>query len=450
MYRIISSIGLLLILASGLKAQEILDFKQINSESYRLYLAEEWDSVISLGKIAMKQEVDFYYLRMRVGLAQYNQKRYRQASVHFKKALEFNQADPSALEYLYYALLFSGQAEQANLKRQEFRGELALRLPPIEEKAIDQLGGEFLYFKSLTDEILSDPDFLFADLPPGLQYVTRYYTNTSLTLGNSLAPGIRLNHMFTYLSKYNFYYYNDGLSQLYLDPQHVKQYQYYISPSFTTGSGYTFMPMFHLLSIHFQAPIYYGQGYQGGNPQVVWGYSDNLDFVSGVNVLKTAGTLDLQLGAWYATLNDKQQIQNRLGLTWYPLGNLNFYFGGYLNTQYEISDATGLIRIIPEVNVGVALAEKVWLDLNAAFGDMTNYLEQNGSVVFNSFSDIIQKKVGLTVSIPLTEKGSLVYLGGRWTAHQSSFYAFDPTTSELTNPITYNAISIFGGISWKF
>ena len=49
------------------------------------------------------------------------------------------------------------------------------------------------------------------------------------------------------------------------------------------------------------------------------------------------------------------------------------------------------MRVLP-------LAEKVWLDLNAAFGDMTNYLEQNGSVVFNSFSDIIQKKAGLTFS----------------------------------------------------
>ncbi len=86
-----------------------------------------------------------------------------------------------------------------------------------------------------------------------------------------IAPGIRLNHLFTYLSKNNLYYYNDGLYQLQLDPQHVKQYQYYISPSFTTSSGFTFMPMFHLLSIHYQAPIYLSQGYQGGNPHVAWG-----------------------------------------------------------------------------------------------------------------------------------------------------------------------------------
>ncbi len=76
-----------------------------------------------------------------------------------------------------------------------------------------------------------------------------------------------------------------------------------------------------------------------------------------------------------------------------------------------------------------AIAEKVWLDVNAAFGDMTNYLEQNGSIVFNSFSDIIRKKAGLTLSVLVSEKGSLVYLGGRWTAHQSNFYPLYPGTT---------------------
>jgi len=450
MYRLIISIGLAFIVSTGIGAQEQMNFNEINTETYRLFLAGDWDSVIVLGKKALKQDIDYYYLRVRMGIALYNQKKYRQSWIHFKTALEFNQADPLALEYLYYALLFSGQAEQANMLRDQFRGELALRLPPVKGKTVDRLGAEFLYSKALTDEILSDPDALFAGLPPGVQYVTRDFFNTSFSLGNSFAPGIRLDHMFTYLSKNNFYYYNDGLYELTLDPQHVKQYQYYISPSFTSSSGFTFMPMLHLLSIHYQSPIYFSQGYQGGSPRVGWGYYDRLTLAGGINVLKTAGNLDLQLGAWYANLNDLQQIQNRLGLTWYPRGNLNFYLGAYLNSHYEMTDSTGLLRMIPEVHAGVSIAQKVWLGLNGAFGDMTNYLEQNGSIVFNSFSDIIQKKVGLTISVPLTEKGSLVYLGGRWTEHKSNFYPLYPANNDISNSITYNAISIYGGLSWKF
>ena len=195
--------------------------------------------------------------------------------------------------------------------------------------------------------------------------------------------------------------------------------------------------MFHLISIHYQSPIYFSQGYQGGSPRVGWGYYDRLTLVGGINVLKTAGKLDLQLGTWYANLNDLQQLQNRLGLTWHPRGNLNFHLGAYLNSQYEMTDSTGLLRMIPEVHAGVSIAQKVWLGLNGAFGDMTNYLEQNGSIVFNSFSDIIQKKVGLTISVPLNEKGSLVYLGGRWTEHRSNYYPLYPANNEISNSITW-------------
>ncbi len=97
MYRLITSIGLFLIVASGLRAQDAMDFNEINNETYRLYMTEQWDSVLVLGKTALKQDVDFYYLRIRMGIALYNQKNYRQASGHFTRALELNLADPVAL-----------------------------------------------------------------------------------------------------------------------------------------------------------------------------------------------------------------------------------------------------------------------------------------------------------------------------------------------------------------
>jgi hypothetical protein len=450
MYRLIISIGLFLIVASGIRAQESMNFSQINNETYRLFMAGEWDSVLVLGKTALKQDVDFYYLRIRMGIAQYNQQKYRQASGHFTRALELNHADPVALEYLYYSLLFSGQADRASLVRQEFNGELAFKLPPQKGKLIDRIGAEYLFCKGLNDELLSDPDPLFSDLTPGVQYITRHYSNASLSLSNTIVPGFRLNHAYTYLSKTNYQHYNDGLNLFLLEDQHVYQHQYYISPSITTKSGLTLMPMFHLLSIHAQVPVDFGQGFQGGSSSVTLGYLDIMNYVSGLELRLSAGTLDLHLGAWYARLDKNDEVQNRLGLTWYPLGNLNFYAGGYLNTQYEMSKSNELLRIIPELQMAYAIKEKIWLNLNVAMGEMTNYLEQNGSLVFNSLSDVIHKKVVLTISVPLTEKGSLIYLGGRWTAHESNFYPFDPAIDQTTNKITYNALSIYGGVSWKF
>jgi hypothetical protein len=180
------------------------------------------------------------------------------------------------------------------------------------------------------------------------------------------------------------------------------------------------------------------------------GNLDEMSVVSGLSISKSAGLLDLQLGAWYANLNKKQQVQGRLGLTVYPLGNLNFYAGAFLNSQYEMTDSSGVLDFIPEVHLGFTLAEKIWLDAYASFGDMTNYLEQNGAIVYNSYYEVIRKKAGLTLSIPISEKGSLLYFGGRWSARQSEFSTLDPEQTEIINPIPYNAISFYGGITWKF
>ncbi|RLD49863.1 MAG: hypothetical protein DRI97_17595, partial [Bacteroidetes bacterium] len=94
MYRIIISIWLLGVVSLGIKAQEPADFNTINRKTYQLYLSQKWDSVIIMGKQALKQEMDFYYLRMRIGIAYYSKKHYRTAARHFSAALEQNKSDP--------------------------------------------------------------------------------------------------------------------------------------------------------------------------------------------------------------------------------------------------------------------------------------------------------------------------------------------------------------------
>jgi tetratricopeptide (TPR) repeat protein len=448
MRRLILSTGWAIVILSMLKGQEKTDFQTIHTGTYRMYLAGEWDSLIAMGKQALDQETDYYYLRIRMGIACYSKENYMKAAGHFQKALDFNPADPVTLEYLYYARLFSGQPEQAGLVRKQFRGDLALRLPPDKGKAVDRLGVEYLFSSNINGELLSDPEALFSDLPPGVQYVTRRFSNASLSLSHRIAPGFSLAHAYNYLTKYNHLYYFDGLNELQVSDQHVYQHQYYISPAFTTRSGYAFRPMFHLVSVHFQVVDL--QGSQGGGNQPAMVYRDSLDIAAGFAFSKGIGSLDLYLGAYYATLNSAQQVQNRLGITWFPFGNLNLYAGAYLNSQYEMSAGKNSLRFIPEMLVGMAMAGKVWLDLNVSLGEMVNYLEYNGLIIFNSFEDVVRGKVTGTLSVPVNEKGSLLYLGGRWTSNRSEFYPFDPAQTQVINPVSYQTISIYGGITWKF
>ena len=430
----------------GVRAQDSLDFNTINNESYRLVIAEEWDSTIKLGNRALEQDVDYFYLRLRIGIAYYSKKNYRKAATHFRKALGFNPGDPLTLEYLYFSRLFAGQRERARLVQKDFMGELARRLGR-KPQPLEQAGIGFVYSARLTGDPLEEQYQQPPDQPTGMQFQTRYFTNTTLSLSHGITPGFSLSHAYNHLSKYNYLYYYDGWGLLREESQHTRQNQYYISPAITTRFGLTFSPMFHLVRMHYQSPVYTGQG---NNTQPVLQYLDSTDIATGLGLGANLGPVDVNLGFYYANLNDRQQLQHRVGVTWYPLGNLNLYAGFYLNTQYEMSTSSDTTRFIPELHAGVAIAEKVWIDLNASAGSMTHYLENNGSIIYNSFGEVIRRKVSCTITVPVSKKGSLAYLGGRWCAHTSNFYSFTSQQAGTIYDIDYQTISIYGGLSWRF
>lgn len=443
-------IGIIAATASGIHAQEVMDFNSINAETYRLYLAGKWDSLNILGKQALRQGTDFYYLRMRMGIASYETKNFRKAAIHFNRALRLNQGDPGAMEYLYFALLMCGKTEDAMRIRNQFRGELALRLPVQKGKLVQKAGAGILQTNSNTRKLLSGPENPFHDLPPGIQYLTRRFTNLSLNLENSITPGFRLVHNYNYLNKVNHLYYNDGFNSVELPDQQVGQHQYYFSPVVTTPLGCTFSPMIHLIGFKYETLIPTEQGFQGGTADLERVTERKTDIATGLDFSRAIGPVDLNLGGWFARLNHARQLQGRFGFTFFPMGNLNLYAGGYLNAQYEWSRRDSTNRFIPEIFLGWAIREKVWLELNAAAGNMTNYLENNGAVIYNSFSEKIRRKATVTVSVPVSQKGSLLFLGGRWSAGQSQFFAFEPVQQPATNTIEYQTISIYGGITWKF
>lgn len=449
MYRLTHTIWLLLFLNLAIDAQDQVDFNTIDTETYRLFQEQKWDSVTAMGKEALKQDIDYYYLRMRIGIALYNQKNYRKASTHFTKALTKNQGDAVALEYLYFSRLLSGKTQQANLVRKQFKGSLAIRLPSPKGKFFDQLGVETLYSRGMIDMVSSNLEESYPGLPPGLQYLSHHFSNLSLSLVNNITPGFSLVHNYSYLTKTSHHYYNEGTTAYYLTDQNVSQHQYYLSPRISTASDFTIMPMFHLIKGKFQVPATSTPG-PGGFARFSLFYRDFINYAGGVGLIKGIGAFDLSLGAYFAGLNKSSQVQNRIGLTWYPKGNLSIYAGGYMNSQYETTEGVGVLRLIPEMQFGFSISEKVWFDLNGTFGDMTNYLENNGMIVYNSFSEFIEKKIKLSISIPVTKKGSMLYMGGRWTSNRSEFFPFEPESTGITNTYIYNVLSFYGGISWKF
>jgi hypothetical protein len=65
----------------------------VDSITYQLYSTGKFKSLIQEGTLAVQHDVDFYFLRLRLGEAYYYERQPLLAIVHFKKALEFQPSD---------------------------------------------------------------------------------------------------------------------------------------------------------------------------------------------------------------------------------------------------------------------------------------------------------------------------------------------------------------------
>ena len=106
-------------------AQEVLPSSTINSTSYQLYTDKKWPELISFGNEAVQNGYDYFYMRMRIGVAYFEMKNYCLAELHFKKAIQFNTTDDLAKEYLYYCYVYTGKSEEARKLSRSFSVDLA-------------------------------------------------------------------------------------------------------------------------------------------------------------------------------------------------------------------------------------------------------------------------------------------------------------------------------------
>ena len=148
-------------------------------------------------------------------------------------------------------------------------------------------------------------------------------------------------------------------------------------------------------------------------------------------------------------MNEARQATGSGGLTWYPLGNLGLYMNASLNAHLEFTGGSTSLELIPDILFGFGISSRVWMEFSGAFGDMRNYTEGNGYIVYNGL-DWMRYKILTSIVIPFTPKGSRIYLGSRFSENESRFIPSDPAGTGDINEIITNNISIYGGLSWIF
>jgi len=398
MQRLVFTFFFLLTLFSVAHAQETLNYKLVDSLTYKYYEEQKWDSVIYLSKKAIRNDIDYYYLRMRVGIAFYEQHKYRKAATHFKKAVKFNGPDDINMEYLYYSYLFGGMKSEAKALTKKFSEKLKVKLGLKRYNLIDELyleGGPTI--GSNPEEKQGNGMGNNNNVPALLreEELTNDVRYFSLGLKHTISKNITLFHAVSTVDigkTQNINVYQGYVVNKY----RMFQRQYYATLNFYLGSGFSIKPAFHFINVNYDKLIY---SFDANNKLFLQQQKFILnDFALSTTLTKNTAKFSFDLNAAMARLNNSRVLQGGGTVTYFPLSNLNLYFTG----SYVYHNDDMLADNIFEFQAGGRIAKKVWAEGFITFGGLYNYVEKNAYITYNITDKILSRK-GLSLKFALND-----------------------------------------------
>ena len=433
-----------LILSPVLSGQERLDFRYHDSLTYADYNNARWKELAASTAEAISLGHDYYYMRMRAGISYYERGRYLQAVKHFEKALEFSSNDQIALEYIYYCYLFTGKWWLANAISSGF-GETAIRKTGI--GTTNKNRASLNYFSSIynNSELLDSYNTESEHPGPGSFYIPVKMMSLGLSLTHGLEPGKGIIHGFSYTRRTNSLYYSDGTRFVPEYSQYVNQYKYYFSLVFAGKKGLVFSPAAFYINSSYPIIEFITSG-MGTSAYALRAKENN--FGGGFSLTNNAGIFDFTASAYISRIAYINNFQAGLSLRIYPLANNYLYLGGGLSF-ISSGPTDGRSNIyVPEIEAGFSVRGRFYAAFNAMFGDIRNFVDYNGGVVYNGINKI-DRVLSIEISVPAGKSGFYFFanasLGSEYTAFVPENYYYS-TESQYS----FNSISILGGLSWTF
>lgn len=469
------------------------DFKTVERTTLRLYEEKKWDSLIIVGKQALKEEIDYYFLRMRLGIAYYSTTRYISASGHFRKATEFNSSDPVAWEYLYSSYVLSNRNNDALAIIRKMPSPLQEKYIK-EKKTVELISAEGGATFSSDQNKVNTLDIKSKASPYGEQdvYGNSYYIHAGGLFNLSKTVNLKVAYNYLNFSKIKFFqylqfdntldsvvnywygfsnYYNFSPTEYSSNyPYTVHQHELHLESSISPGNGFRLEPAFHLLKVNYNnITLSYSKTsitdtifYDSITPQLITypvekelytlNHKDTgfYNYLFSLGIAKTFSLFDIRISGSYSNLNNKNQFQLGGSFSWYPLGNLNLYSTTGIAGLFQKKDK----RLILGQTLGGRIFKTIWLEGNFIYGDLTNGNLANGSIVYNN-SDKINYRIGANL-IWLATKNLEVSLIYQYFEKEnvSYYYLFDnkpPNTHTKTETQyqKYHTNSIIFGIKWK-
>lgn len=461
-----------------------------DSITYHYFLESNWDSVIDIGKEALYKGYDFYFLRMRLGLAYDYQGNYRLAEIQYNKALEWVPPDPNAAYYKYYAAINGGRSDvaytsykkynqaQKKIIYDEFDNKLKYLFDQdksdlyqkINVKAFEQISIYYGYSFTGNQNKLAT---IFPN-KKNILYSEGIIRNTQSYFNFYLAGNFSTNF------KWQFSYANNRINGDYLlqsfDVPHfeypliVNQNEFFASIEAQSGKGWSLSFTANLLAYKSDFYISTQDSYNFHLPEdddtiliatpnfeSEYGTFSDQDYVFGAVFKRKVNIVDFSLFATYGKISTYQPWQVGADLTILPKGNYSLYLTNrilYFNDGYDG-------RFIYKVTTGGTLIGKLGFEAIATFGNL-KYTTEPGTGITYNWNENSRFKGDIILSHPVADK---VYLKLQYQLSQKkkdyTYYKvvelidsetypnyYEPQYEEQINQYFFNQHFIIAAIVW--
>lgn len=455
--RFLTTIILFLTVLNSFSQNEYSSFKYVEDKTYEFYLNKNWDSLIYVGENAIKNRNDYFYLRLRLGVAYFEKHKYFAALMHLEKAYNFNSTDEILLEYLYYAYLYTNRDYDANALSKKFpvalKSKLKIKPYRIFESAYFECGPTFNNNKTKNNKIDYDNTFnIYGDFD---------------RKDNSMYYHFGLTHKI-----WNIFKIYHGVSLIEIDGnQQIKisdttrinnnnktqQKEYYINSEIALGKGFKITPAVHFINVSYSKYLtktdtiqYFAQpGWDTiKSVKTIYSYNDYIyklnNSLWSISLSKDYKIFSVSIYVTFSNFSERKQNQFGLSVTTYPFGNLNFYTNSTISFLKQKQGK----NIIFDQLIGKKIFSKLWAETYLTFGNMTNYNEKNAFVIYN-LSDKLKFKTGINLLFYITKHldFSLRY---QYSEKESTYIYYTNYDSFKTEIVNYSNHTIIGGLKWKF
>lgn len=444
MRKFIALLPLLVFLAFHAIGQNQADILKVDTVTYALWQKGDWKNLIKVGKQALNSSIDFYYLRVRMGIAYYETKNYHAAIYHLEKAYQISQQESYLKEYLYYSYLFAGRSMESRIIYSTADSLLKKRIGYKKKNFIDEISLEYGHRIVVDDKAIENFPTDYTAPNDGFQEITRSLNTFNIGLRHIVFRKFSLNHAYTNIQKESFKHLlvNGTIEEI--DNSKTSINQYYLSGNSRVGKSLNLLYGIHFLNIRYPVEIpYFSQGNIFTTTETI----SQTDLVGFMSFYKDLKYFTLGASGSFANLNSAVQAQGDLSLALYPLGNLNLYAVSTASFQRELySNRKYNDELIFNQLIGLKTLNFLWFEGHITFGNLSNFVTNDGASVFNGIGIIKQNFGGRAIVLinpKLNFKISYTY-----SQIESSFIE-SLNVDKKHNPIEYNNHSITGGLVWN-